>query len=90
MIMTLHKKVRKFIEDNLIVLEDEADFLDSDNIFELGYVNSLFAMKLLNYVETEFGVAIENEEMDIENFSSVNNIVQLIEKKLKATQVTGD
>ncbi|MEM6806551.1 MAG: phosphopantetheine-binding protein [Bacteroidota bacterium] len=80
--MNLSKKVRAFIVENLFVLDDEDDFLDSDNIFELGYVNSLFAMKLLNYVETEFDLTVENEEMDIQNFSSINAIVHLIEKKL--------
>lgn len=79
--MKLSEKVRSFILDNLIILEDEDDFLDSDNIFELGYVNSLFAMKLLNYVEKEFDITVTNEEIDIKNFSSVNAIVSLVDKK---------
>lgn len=79
--MKLNEKVRAFITENLVILDDEDDFLDSDNIFELGYVNSLFAMKLLTYVENEFQLSIENDEMDIQNFSSVNAIVQLVKKK---------
>jgi acyl carrier protein len=80
--MKLNEKVRTFIRENLIVLEeDEAEIADSDNIFELGYVNSLFAMKLLNYVETEFNVRVMNEDMNLKNFSSVNSIVELVRKK---------
>ncbi len=79
--MTLSDKVRNFITENLVVLDEEEDFQDSDNIFELGYVNSLFAMKLLNYVETEFKLKIENDDMDIQNFSSVDAIVSLVERK---------
>ena len=75
------EKIRSFIQANLLVFEDEDEFSDSDNIFQLGYVNSLFAMKLLNYIEHEFGIMVDNEDMDIKNFSSVNNIVQLIESK---------
>ncbi len=81
--MEQKEKIRKFIEANLIVLEDEVEFSDSDNIFELGYVNSLFAMKLLNYVESEFGITVNNEEIGIKNFSSVNNIYQLVKTKLE-------
>lgn len=84
--MEQHTKIRKFIEANLIVFEDEAIFTDSDNIFQMGYVNSLFAMKLLSYVESEFDIMVENDEMDIKNFSSVNNIIQLIDKKLESTK----
>lgn len=79
--MEIREKIRKYIEENLVVFEDEAEFTDKDNIFELGFVNSLFAMKLLNYVENEFNVNIENDDMEIVNFSSVINIVRLIEKK---------
>lgn len=65
-----------------MAIDEEEEFSDSDNIFQLGYVNSLFAIKLLNYVEKEFSIVIENEEMDIKNFSSVDSIAQLVEKKL--------
>jgi len=82
MIMEQKEKIRKFIEANLVVFEDEVDLSDADNIFEMGYVNSLFAMKLLNYVEKEFAITVENEDMDIKNFSSVSNILQLVKKKL--------
>ena len=79
--MKVNEKIRDFILENLVILEDDSDLLDSDNIFELGYVNSLFAMKLLNYVESEFDIKVENEEMDIKNFSSVDAIAQLVERK---------
>lgn len=79
--MEFKTKIREFIEANLVVFEDEAIFSDEDNIFQMGYVNSLFAMKLLNYVEKEFDIRVENEEMDIKNFSSVDRIVALIHRK---------
>lgn len=79
--MESKNKIRKFIESNLIVFSDEAVFSDSDNIFELGFVNSLFAMKLLNFVESEFSIVIDNEDIDISNFSSIDNIMRLINKK---------
>jgi len=82
--MELKENIKQFIEANLIVFEDEVEIHDEDNIFQMGYVNSLFAMKLLTYVENEFGITIENDEMDIKNFSTVNNIVGLITKKQAA------
>lgn len=78
--MEIKTKIRNFIKANLIIFDDDVEFTDSDNIFEMGFVNSLFAMKLLNYIETEFKVSIDNSEMEISNFSSVNNIEKLIEK----------
>ena len=40
-------KIRQIITDNLIVFDDDVEFSDSDNIFEMGFVNSLFTVKLL-------------------------------------------
>jgi len=78
--MEINQKVRTFIEENLVVFDDEIQFSDEDHIFELGFVNSLFAMSLLNYVEKEFDLTIDMAELDIENFSSVTNIVALIKR----------
>ncbi|MCT4569550.1 phosphopantetheine-binding protein [Bacillus thuringiensis] len=54
---------------------------NDDNIFEKGYVNSLFAMQMLNFIETEFDIVVDNDELDIINFSTINNMVDLINKK---------
>lgn len=81
--MELKEKIRKFIESNLVVFEDEAEFNDSDNIFEMGFVNSLFAMKLVSYIEQEFDIEVDNDDLEISNFSSVDRIVEYVEKKKK-------
>jgi len=81
--MELNNKIRAYIQSNLIVFDDDATFSDSDNIFKLGFVNSLFAMKLLNFVENEFGIVVDNDDINIANFSSVDNIVSLVERKSK-------
>lgn len=81
--MNLNDTIRAFIQQNLTIFEDDATFSDSDNIFERGFVNSLFAIQLLNFVQREFDIVIENEDINISNFSSVNNIAQLVQKKQK-------
>lgn len=79
--MDLKKKIRDFINENLLVFDDEAEFTDSDNIFELGFVNSMFAMKLVNFVESTFNIKVENEDLRLENFNSVDNIARFIKQK---------
>ncbi len=80
--MELNKNVREFIDENLLVFDDEAEFTDSDNIFELGFVNSLFAMKLVTYVENKFNIKVENTDLRLDNFNSVDNIVKFINSKI--------
>jgi acyl carrier protein len=57
------------------------NFHDDDDIFAMGFVNSMFAMELVMFVENEFEIAIENEDLNIDHFRSVNAIAHLIERK---------
>lgn len=54
---------------------------DHENIFALGYVNSLFAMQLVMYLEKEFGLHLENQDLNIENLQSIDAMIALLERK---------
>ena len=71
-------KIRTFLSKYL----RNHELSDENDIFGLGFVNSLFAMQLVMFVEQEFGIAIANEDLDIENFRTVNAIVKLVERKV--------
>lgn len=58
-----------------------ADISDRDDIFAGGYVNSLFAMQLIAWLEKEFDIAIDDEDLQLANFSSIEAISTLIAKK---------
>lgn len=57
------------------------DLQPDEDIFALGFVNSMFAMQLVLFVEQEFQIAIENEDLEFENFRTINSIANLIERK---------
>lgn len=76
--MEINAKVRKFLSRFV----GGKTFDDADNIFEKGLVNSLFAMQLVAFIENDFGITMQNEDLELENFKDVNSIVALIESKL--------
>lgn len=56
--------------------------IDGDHdLFASGMVNSLFAMQLVLFVEKQYGITVANEDLDYENFKSVNAIVGFIQAK---------
>lgn len=57
------------------------DLLDDQDIFSLGFINSLFAMQLVLFVEKTFHIEVSNEDLDIDNFRTVNAIATLVEQK---------
>ena len=57
------------------------DLQPDEDIFALGFVNSMFAMQLVLFVEQEFQITIENEDLEFENFRTINSIGNLVERK---------
>ncbi len=57
------------------------DLRDDEDFFALGFVNSLFAMQLVMFIEKEFGIAVLDEDLDLDNFRSINALAVLIERK---------
>lgn len=55
---------------------------DDDDLFASGLVNSLFALELVLFVEGEFGIKIENEDLERDNFRTVNTLAQLVSRKI--------
>jgi acyl carrier protein len=75
------EKIREFISKNLAVYDDGAAFSDDDNIFALGFVDSPFAIQLICFIEEEFQIKVADDDLDIENFTTVNRVVEFVRGK---------
>jgi len=53
-----------------------------DNLFASGLLNSLFAMQLVLFVEKEFGIKVENQDLDLKNFNSINAVTGFVQRKI--------
>lgn len=61
------------------------DLQPDEDIFALGFVNSLLAMQLVAFVEKQLGVTVQDEDLDLDNFRTVNAIARLVARKSGAT-----
>jgi methoxymalonate biosynthesis acyl carrier protein len=53
---------------------------ETEDIFQIGFVNSLFAMELVMFVEKTFSVTVPNEELRIDNFRTATSMAQLVDR----------
>ncbi len=58
------------------------DIKVDEDIFEKGIVHSLFAMQLILFIEKEFDVELEDEDLDFEKIKSVKEIAKLVEENM--------
>lgn len=70
--------IREFLQKRL---GDGIHFTDEDDIFKMGLVNSLFALELVVFLEKKFNIQVENEDLDLNNFNSLDNLARFIQKK---------
>ena len=54
---------------------------DSDLLLETGVLDSLGILDVVQFIETEFGLHIEDDELLPENFQSIQNLSEFVQKK---------
>ena len=62
---------------------------DDEDMFATGYVNSMFALQLVQFVEGEFGITVDSDDLELDNFRTVSTIAEFVERKRAASAVPG-
>ena len=75
------KKVREAVTRFLLSSINLAKLNDEDDLFESGIVNSLFAVQLATFLEKTFAIEIGMDDLDIENFKSLNATTAFVMRK---------
>jgi methoxymalonate biosynthesis acyl carrier protein len=73
---TMCQQITEFIQGrfpSLIIAPD-------DDIFALGFVNSLFAMEIVLFLENTYAFSVPNEELNLDNFRTVMAMAALVQR----------
>jgi methoxymalonate biosynthesis acyl carrier protein len=55
------------------------------DIFASGYVNSLFALEIVMFIERQFKIDIDDEDLELDNFRSINAVARFVAQKSAVT-----
>ncbi len=70
--------IRGWLQENVTGGRDVGN---DELLIENGVMTSLQTVELVTFLEDEFGIVVEDEEFDEENFGSVDAIATLVEGK---------
>ena len=76
----MEEKIIQFIETEILI-EQGVKIESQDDLLEDGLIDSLGVMRLITYLESEFGVKVPPQDMVIENFITVEAMVNYIDSK---------
>ena len=79
--MSVEKKIREYILENYLFTDDQSALSSSDSFLEKGIIDSTGILEVIHFLEDEFKVRVEDDEMVPENLDSVDNIVQFVARK---------
>ncbi|MEM7125047.1 MAG: acyl carrier protein [Chloroflexota bacterium] len=73
----IKQQIRDFLSEHIrqVTLHDDQD------IFASGFVNSMFAMELVLFIESHLQVQLSNADLRLDNFRTINSMANLIQEK---------
>lgn len=72
--------IKQFIIENFLFGDDEG-LEDDVSFLEEGIIDSTGILELITFLEEDFSIEIDDEEMIPENLDSINNLIAFLNKK---------
>lgn len=78
------ESVKKFILDNFLFESDENAVGYDDSFLEKGIIDSTGVMELVSFIEEEFKVSVDDDELIPENLDTINRLAGFVKSKLES------
>ena len=77
----LEQEVRGFIVENFLFGQVDNGLQDSDSLLERGIIDSTGVLEIVSFLEENYEIQVEDEELIPENLDSITNVIDYISKK---------
>lgn len=77
----IKQKVKQFIETKSPAVS-QGKVLDTDSLLDNNIIDSMGFLDLVTFVESEFAIAVEDDELLTENFESIESITEFVNAKV--------
>ncbi len=76
----LEKQLRRFVIDNFLYGREEK-FSNDDSFLEMGLIDSTGMLELVGFLETSYGIEVEDADLVPQNLDSVARLAQFVRRK---------
>jgi|GEM_PF-2936582 len=78
---------RQIIKDFLVQKVGTTTFSDSDSLIETKLLDSLSVMEFVSFLEEQFEISFESDDMVPENLDSIDSVINLLISKNALVEV---
>lgn len=77
----LRQQLRDYIAETFLYLHPGVELGDADEFLELGIIDSLGFVELVEEVQARYGIAVQDIEITEENFGSIDALVAFVQRR---------
>lgn len=82
MTTNISSTIENFIVDQIMMSNKGTRIDPESSLINSGIVDSLSLLRLINFIEEEFGIVVEDEEVVPDNFDTLNIMETFVTQKL--------
>lgn len=79
--MLIEKQLREYILENYLFTDDQSALINNDSFLGKGILDSTGILEVISFIEEQFNIKVQDEEMVPENLDSINNIIAFVKRK---------
>ena len=76
-----HEVIRNFVIENFLFGQGGGELSNDDEFLKMGIMDSMGVLELVGFLEEEFEISVDDEELIPDNLDSVNRIVAYLARK---------
>jgi acyl carrier protein len=84
--MELHDQIRSYILTNFLFGNKDAVVSNDQSFLDNGIIDSTGVLELVTFIEENYKIRFEDDDLIPENLDSVNNIVNYITRKREPSE----
>jgi len=77
----MESEIRSFLAEIFFLGDDPAGLAGSQSLIGSGIIDSTGVFELVGFLEEQYAIRIEEDELVPENLDSIDNIVAFVERK---------
>jgi acyl carrier protein len=77
-VSTIVSSLRAYVSENFLYMRPDYVLRDDDSLLVRGIIDSIGVMELVQFVQQEFGVDVDDEEITEANFGSIAAVARFV------------
>lgn len=71
-------RIRSFVEENFLYMRPDLELANDESLMGKGVVDSMGVMEMIEFLEEEFGVVVDDDDITEENLGTIDRIAEYV------------